>query len=65
MPLYPGHKILYSLAKTLLAAIPVVGKQHDELVFRHITEELDALPEKERDLFGDAYSLLLTSTAQE
>jgi hypothetical protein len=45
--------------KTFLAAMQAVGKEHDELVFRRITEQLDALAGNEPGPFGHGYSLLL------
>ncbi len=44
--------------ETLVAAMPL-EKQHDELVFRRITERLDALPKDDPRPFGDGYALLV------
>jgi HEAT repeat protein len=37
----------------LLAAIPALGKQHDELLLRRIREQLDTLSENSREPFGN------------
>ncbi len=38
---------------TLLACLPALGKEYDELVFRRITEQLDALPKNDEGPQGD------------
>jgi hypothetical protein len=45
--------------QSLLAAMPAVGKEHDELVFRCIVECIHALPERSHNVGGIAYSLLV------
>jgi len=46
-------------SQALLAALPGIGKEHDELVFRRITEQLDGVPKNERVPYGESYSLLI------
>ena len=49
--------------QTLLAALPGVGKEHGELVFRRLTERLARLPQDKQKLYShaqfDAQSLLI------
>jgi hypothetical protein len=45
--------------KALLAALPAVGKEHDELVFRRITEQLAGLPTNEPGPYCEGYHLLV------
>ncbi len=46
-------------SQALLAALPGIGKEHDELVFRRIAEQLDGVPKNERVPYGESYSLLI------
>ena len=47
------------MPELLLAALPAIGKEHDELVFRRLTEQLDDLLMSEPKWYGDACSLLI------
>jgi hypothetical protein len=46
-------------SEILLAALPAVDKEHDELVFNRLLEFLNALPDEEIGPFGDGYNLLI------
>lgn len=44
--------------KVLLAAMPAVGKEHDELVFRRLVEQLDAVPKENPQWWEEGGELL-------
>jgi hypothetical protein len=48
-----------SVPAILLAALPGVGKDHDDLVFRRIVEQIDELPTNDAGPFGNGYHLLI------
>jgi hypothetical protein len=44
--------------KVLLAAMPAVGRENDELVFPRLTEHLDAVPKNDPQWYEDGHDLL-------
>ena len=46
-------------SKVLLAALPGLGKEHDELVFHRLAEQLAGLPTNEPGPYSDGYYLLI------